>query len=137
VPDPPYESVAGHADGDSSATNESHPPRHSGRPRNRKSRSASVTPPAVRRYPDCPSGPPQGLADLWWRLTGDNRRAAWTLVFVLAFLVAFLWTLAIVGPQLPAIASGLTSTVAGIVGGGTVVGGAYSVQKAVRARRNR
>ena len=137
VTDPPYETSPAHADGDGSATNESRPHRRSSRPRNRRGCPTTVTPPLVPREPDPPSGPPQGLADLWWRLAGDDRRAAWTLVFVIAFLAAFLWTMAIVGPQLPAIATGLTSAAAGIVGGGTVVGGAYGIQKAVRGRRKR
>jgi hypothetical protein len=122
---------------DGPATNDPRPHRRSSRPRDYRANSTTVARRSARREPTPLSDPPQNLLDLVWRLLGDNRRAAWCLVFVLVFAIAVMGTVMVLGPQLSVIVRSASGAMAGIVGGSTAVGTVYGIRKAVRSRRER
>lgn len=69
---------------------------------------------------------PNGWIDLFWRVTGDHRRAGWTLAFVVVFLVAFATVTAILAPHLGAL---------GVLGGVGAGGAGSAVLEFARRRR--
>lgn len=137
--DPPGVSDPADGGGDGAATNDSRPHRYPRRPHTDRASSTTVTRHLATQESSSLSDAPQSVLDLVWRLLGDHRRASWLLVFVLVFVVAFMGaivaTLLAVGPQLPAVASGLTGTAAGVVGGSTAVGTVFGIRKAIQSQR--
>ena len=97
---------------------------------------STVTPPVPDSAPDPSpkeeSSAPIGVPDLIWKLSGDHRRAAWCLVFTMVFLLAFVAVVAMIGPVLPAIATGLLGT----AGGSAAVGVVQGVRRSIRGKRN-